>query len=314
MVTRDDGSDSCAWYVADYTGRTNSLGENDSAIKGDNPQKVKDNFDDHGTIMVRYGSYSDRKSDGEGVKYNGTWVSPITANSTGDKKYAVRGTYYNYQGGDTIICSVMINMNAKLDDKASLRSAVRKAQMNFANLGIYNNSYSSYYFTSTAYTNFVNLYKYAERYLTAVDLPLSSINSSYTSASALATALESALNTLLAGNSLATKTAYQYNVGLRPTSNGTYELISFSTNQLAYTARDNVTFTPDSTCFGYNNYLGSTKVASAQGSYFTNTGESVGTATNSLDSIKTTLVSGSNINQYSATWSGSVFTLSLIHI
>ncbi|MDD7614843.1 MAG: InlB B-repeat-containing protein, partial [Clostridiaceae bacterium] len=196
------------------------------------------------------------------------------------------------------------------DNKETLRTAVEKAKNNFAVLGIYNNSYSSYYFTSTAYTNFVNLYKDAERYLTAVDLPLSSVvGSSYSSASALAEALENALKTLLEGNSLATKTAYQYNVGLRPTSNGTYELISFSTKQLDYTARENVTFTPDSTCLGYNNYLGSTKVTSAQGSTFTNTGASVCSISNNLDSIKSTLISSSNTKQYSSTISGSILTI-----
>ena len=305
MVTRDDGSKSCAWYMADYTGRTNTLGENDRQLKGENPTRVIENWNDHGTIMVRYGTPYDRKTDGEGVKYNGTWVSNVSAKSSGDKKYAVRGTYYNYEDKDTIICSVMVNMNAKLIDKTDLRAVVRRAQNNFANFGVYNNSYSSRYYQNTgAYSSFISNYKAACAALTKVDGTYGTYKDQ-TKINALVTALGNNIDALVKeGNTVLKRSCpvNEYNLGLEKLSNGQYKIVEIKGGKqysMTYDARDNVYFTPD-TYEGYT-YIGKcelTNVTIAPSDYYGKT----------LASLPT-FFSASNLYSNSMSYSGSTVTI-----
>ncbi len=263
LVTRDDSSDTGAWYVADYTGRTNSLGQDEAALSGSNPQRVKDNWNDHGTIIARQGDYSDRNASwsAEGVKYAGAWDASVLKSTT-TTTYTIRGTYYNYQGGDTIICSVMVPMNTVLTDKSALRTAVQTATKSFAKLGITDNSFSSLYYntSSTAWSNFVSYYKQAMRELTVVD---GSITSS------LASNLTSSLNTLLNGTAKYSATATANHYGVIRTLNETgattgYKVNSTIANETkTYDYSDTLTIA--SNTYGNYSYQGYAKPTSSNG-------------------------------------------------
>ena len=315
MVTRDDNSQTSAWYMADYTGRTNTLGENDRKLEGENPPKVIENWNDHGTIMVRYGTPYDRKTDGEGVKYNGTWVSNVSAKSSGDKKYAVRGTYYNYDSRDTIICSVMVNMNAKLIDKTDLRAVVRRAQNNFANFGVYNNSYSSRYYQNTgAYSSFISNYKAACAALTKVDGTYGTYTDQ-TKINALVTALGNNIDALVKeGNTVLKRSCpvHEYNLGLEKLSNGQYKIVEIDGGKqyedMTYDARDNVYFTPDT-------YEGYTFAGKYELTSFTNSVEDEDVSITPSSYYGKTLASlptffsASNLNSNTMSYSGSTATI-----
>gem|GEM_PF-1218189 len=256
MVVDNKDADNAAWYIADFTDK--SPGYTGTTGRFDDDDDVRRRmWETHGTIIARQGpdAYSNGMTSGsynsEGMKYAGTWPSAV-AKTTGSKVYQVKSHLVTDDGHSSDICNsaTIIKMNATLQDKTDLRKAVKRAQNNFPNLGIYNaDTMSSYYYSGATYTNFVNTYKNAYRELTRLDGDFTS-----TSISSLVTSLDNYIDALTTGTDIkgtaANDSCYarEYNLGLEKLSNGQYKIVEIKGGKqysTTYNARDNVYFTPD---------------------------------------------------------------------
>ena len=261
------------WYVADYTGRTNSQPLHDYSSGGDYAStKLQANWDDHGNYIIRVGNVTnDRPGDGaygieeEGVKYSGAWDSALSDTglaAPAAKRHKVKTASYTHDDGEEgNLITVIFNMDVQQYNKSVLRTAVANAQKEFAHLGIYDNSYNSRYYNNTgAYTTFINAYKTACHALTAV-------NTTITNPDNLAITLNNALSALKSDTaSRKTGKAYQYNVGVIRNENGTYRIVPIpgaTQPEVQFYLRDKVEFTAD-TYTGYT-FLGKYKLTSKIG-------------------------------------------------
>ena len=88
MVTSDEGSDNGAWYVADGTGKVDSSDEIiDLNHNNDTPARTL--YNNYKTYMANQGDFDNRGPyEGEGVKYNGPVVIPIST-TNGNVTYKV---------------------------------------------------------------------------------------------------------------------------------------------------------------------------------------------------------------------------------
>ncbi len=292
LYCNDENTDGGMWYVADYTGRTNSQPMHDYSSGGDYASTaLQNNWDDHGKYIIRVGNVpNDRPSDGaygieeEGVKYSGAWDSALsdTGLATALKRHKVKtATYTHDDGEEGSLITVVFNMDVQQYNKSMLRTAVANAQKEFALLGIYDNSYNSHYYNNTgAYTTFIEAYKNACHALTAV-------NTTITNPDNLAIALNNALSALKAekdvyetdsngnvvydedGNVKMTTDscrksgiANQFNVGLLRNKDGSYRLISIpgaESPSVPYNYRDKLEFEAE-TYTGYS-YAGMFKLS-----------------------------------------------------
>ena len=307
MVTHDKSSDAGAWYVSDMSHNTTyDLGHTADGVRNSRSRSNYDTlravFNNQDTVIAGQGTATSFGGyESEGIKYAGIWVSALnnTGSATSTETYRIKGAYAANQDSDQNLAVVITKLVATQTNKTDLRKAVKRAQNNFPNLGIHNAAtMSSYYYSGTTYTNFVNTYKNAYRQLTKLDG-----NYTDTTASALATNLNNYIDQLTTGTDLKTNcTAREYNLGLEKLDNGQYKIVEISGGQqyeITYDARDNVYFTPD-TYEGYT-YIGKcelTNVTIAPSDYYGKT----------LASLPT-FFSASNLYSNSMSYSGSTVTI-----
>lgn len=292
MQTDSKDSDAGAWYVADYTDRTNSYSVCSTSNGTNYTTDMWNCWNDRTSIIARYGALDNRIGDGKNceVKYAGTWdkeISSPTGNYS-DVTYKVKSAQYTKETGDphSILTCIILGMKVKQYNKANLRTAVANAQKEFAHLGIYsvmdtsdppkpenNKTYESHYYyndgdeksdgtimSSSKFTAFINAYKTACEFLTAVDKPLSS------DPNTLANNLNNALSALKSDTaSRKTGKATQYNVGVIYSANGDYRTVTIPNSAAIikedYYLRDKIEFTAE-TYTGYS-FLGKYKLSEA---------------------------------------------------
>lgn len=279
MGTRDKGTkNSGAWFVANYTGTPASsvvtAKEKNATATG---EALWAQYS-AGSILASAGHYSNdtanskgwaANAEKEGVKYNGRWTRAISsASDTG--LYMVSTGYFNHDsddstdhyGGDTIWNYSELRTYIHMLDKTFLRSTVQKAIANSAMLS------SSLYDTSSTYwKNYSALYHAANMALTKVDGTVS-VNAivgdksvEYTTADAVATALDTAITALLNGNGRVKGTVTQTNVALQRLENGSYKCVELLGGETvcsaSITSIQTVTLTPE-ICPGYT-FVGALK-------------------------------------------------------
>ncbi|MDD6276395.1 MAG: hypothetical protein PUB20_06200 [Clostridia bacterium] len=267
-----------SWMLGDYTGKTddkNTLTSYSykSEFQQDVPQKVFKNVN-HYIAAYGYPLLKDKKNgDGTYNIQNAVYTSADTTNGNSyTNKYA--GTWYRELLGTNLTSSVQtytiksavnncfersgydryvstyayLSLKAHQSNKTALRAKVNEAMSKMNDYGAYNDNgeLKSLYYTTDSWNNFVTAYKKAQFGLTLLDGSCDS--------SALVTELTNAIS----GLTLAKGTAKQYNVYLDRTSAIT-DTTSFNLNTaltnvktVAYTAKDNVKFTLESTPSGYN--------------------------------------------------------------
>ncbi|HJI47406.1 MAG TPA: bacterial Ig-like domain-containing protein [Oscillospiraceae bacterium] len=223
MVTSDEGSDNGAWYVADGTGKVDSSDEIiDLNHNNDTPARTL--YNNYKTYMANQGDFDNRGSyEGEGVKYNGPVVIPIST-TNGNVTYKVRAGYHNYQSKDRVTCIGVMPLVVTQTNKETLRDAMNHATNIVAKYGLKPDGTSVYYNSSNSnWTKFVNLYKVAGKMLAKLDLASTTSVSGYT----LSTAVSNLNSAIAAIESEAkiTSTATARFLALSKTANG-YKLIN----------------------------------------------------------------------------------------
>ena len=223
MVTSDEGSDNGAWYVADGTGKVDSSDEIiDLNHNNDTPARTL--YNNYKTYMANQGDFDNRGSyEGEGVKYNGPVVIPIST-TNGKVTYKVRACYHNYQSGDRITNVGVMPLVVTQTNKETLRDAMNHATNIVAKYGLKPDGTSIYYNSSNSnWTKFVSLYRTAGLMLAKLDLASTTSVSGYT----LSTAVSNLNSAIAAIESEAkiTSTATARFLALSKTANG-YKLIN----------------------------------------------------------------------------------------
>ncbi|MBQ8575491.1 MAG: InlB B-repeat-containing protein, partial [Clostridia bacterium] len=256
LLTDSEGCSGGAWYVADYTDRSQSsnvlTGSGKASYFTDTGWSVWTDKGDtiaHEAEAVQSGSFTSAAKNCS-LKYAGTWVRAInsTGSATSTQTYKIKTAAATDDEGDGHAIMTIMQLQATQYNKANLRNAVANAQKEFAYLGVYDNSYNSHYYNSTGkYQAVIDAYKTACHALTAV-------NTTITNPDTLATNLNNAITNLKA-DTAARKTgvAIQHNVGLLRNADGTYRVVELpnnSQNTTTYYLRDKVEFTPD-TVDGY---------------------------------------------------------------
>ena len=234
MVTSDEGSDNGAWYVADCTGKTDADEVNDYNHNNDTPARTL--YNNYTTYMANQGDFDNRgRYEGEGVKYNGPVVIPMsTANGT--VTYKVRAGYHNYQSKDRVTCIGVMPLVVTQTNKEELRAAFNRATSVVAKYGLKTDGTSVYYDSSNAsWTKFVTLYQLAGKMLANLDLASTTTISGYTMATAVS-GLNSAIEAIEADARI-TGTANARFLALSKTSNG-YKLIEVQDIEKNATAPD----------------------------------------------------------------------------
>lgn len=267
MITDSEDADNGAWYIADFTDKTRGYDNDGGTVRKSKADDLrKKMWETHGTIIARQGpdTYSNNMTQSSykncGVKYTGTWTAAV-AKTTGSKVYQIKSHLVTDDGHKSDVCNAatIIKMNATLQDKSTLRTAVNTAIANFANFGIYDSAnMKSYYFEGTEYNSFVSAFKKACQALTMVD---GTIDDPTT----LVNSLNTCTNNLLKLKSLKKNcTAKQYNIGLVRQGDKYLAVDIKSTDEnphvMSYNARDNVTFSPD--YFDGYTYSGSVELTS----------------------------------------------------
>ena len=223
MVTSDEGSDNGAWYVADGTGKVDSSDEIiDLNHNNDTPARTL--YNNYKTYMANQGDFDNRGSyEGEGVKYNGPVVIPIST-TNGNVTYKVRAGYHNYQSKDRVTCIGVMPLVVTQTNKETLRDAMNHATNIVAKYGLKPDGTSIYYNSSNSnWTKFVSLYRTAGLMLAKLDLASTTSVSGYT----LSTAVSNLNSAIAAIESEAkiTSTATARFLALSKTANG-YKLIN----------------------------------------------------------------------------------------
>ena len=223
MVTSDEGSDNGAWYVADGTGKVDSSDEIiDLNHNNDTPARTL--YNNYKTYMANQGDFDNRGPyEGEGVKYNGPVVIPIST-TNGNVTYKVRAGYHNYQSSDRITNVGVMPISVTQTNKDALRSAFNHATNIVAKYGLKPDGSSIYYNSSNSnWTKFVSLYRTAGLMLAKLDLASTTSVSGYT----LSTAVSNLNSAIAAIESEAkiTSTATARFLALSKTANG-YKLIN----------------------------------------------------------------------------------------
>lgn len=264
MITDSEETNTGAWYVADYTGKTqatNFVGDRNKAQHMSDTGKSY--YNDKGDYIAHYGDVGNYNGTAKdcGVKYAGTW--PYAISSTGSshsvQTYKIK-TAALASDEDGALVTTILQMQADQYNKAALRTAVANAQKEFAHLGIYDNSYNSRYYNNTgAYTTFIDAYKTACHDLTAVNTPITDPNTT-------ATTLNNALSALKSDTaSRKTGKATQYNVGVIFNAAGDYRAVTIPNSATIikedYYLRDKIEFTAE-TYTGYS-FLGKYKLSEA---------------------------------------------------
>ena len=263
-------SDNGAWMIGDYTGRNSTS----YAGKQNNGNKMREEWTNVNYYIAGMGHPDNRNKayDRQELKYAGNWNRSLLTGET--QTYQVKTGQMNNQNKDWATSMVILKLKATQLNKADLRTAVRTAQMNFANFGIYNNNFDSrYYQNKDEYASFVSNYKKACAVLDKVDgydgyTTQTSINNLKNALLANIAALVKEGNTVLKRDC----TAREYNLGLEKLANGSYKIIEIDGGEqyeITYDARDNVYFTPD-TYEGYT-YVGKcalTNVSIAPSDYY----------------------------------------------
>ena len=223
MVTSDEGSDNGAWYVADGTGKEDSSDEIiDLNHNNDTPARTL--YNNYKTYMANQGDFDNRGPyEGEGVKYNGPVVIPIST-TNGKVTYKVRAGYHNYQSKDRVTCIGVMPLVVTQTNKETLRDAMNRATNIVAKYGLKPDGTSIYYNSSNSnWTKFVSLYRTAGLMLAKLDLASTTSVSGYT----LSTAVSNLNSAIAAIESEAkiTSTATARFLALSKTANG-YKLIN----------------------------------------------------------------------------------------
>ena len=223
MVTSDEGSDNGAWYVADGTGKEDSSDEI-IALNHNNDTPARTLYNNYKTYMANQGDFDNRGPyEGEGVKYNGPVVIPIST-TNGNVTYKVRAGYHNYQSKDRVTCIGVMPLVVTQTNKETLRDAMNRATNIVAKYGLKPDGTSIYYNSSNSnWTKFVSLYRTAGLMLAKLDLASTTSVSGYT----LSTAVSNLNSAIAAIESEAkiTSTATARFLALSKTANG-YKLIN----------------------------------------------------------------------------------------
>ena len=223
MVTSDEGSDNGAWYVADGTGKEDSSDEI-IALNHNNDTPARTLYNNYKTYMANQGDFDNRGPyEGEGVKYNGPVVIPIST-TNGNVTYKVRAGYHNYQSKDRVTCIGVMPLGVTQTNKETLRDAMNRATNIVAKYGLKPDGTSIYYNSSNSnWTKFVSLYRTAGLMLAKLDLASTTSVSGYT----LSTAVSNLNSAIAAIESEAkiTSTATARFLALSKTANG-YKLIN----------------------------------------------------------------------------------------
>ena len=223
MVTSDEGSDNGAWYVADGTGKEDSSDEI-IALNHNNDTPARTLYNNYKTYMANQGDFDNRGPyEGEGVKYNGPVVIPIST-TNGNVTYKVRAGYHNYQSKDRVTCIGVMPLVVTQTNKETLRDAMNHATNIVAKYGFKPDGTSIYYNSSNSnWTKFVSLYRTAGLMLAKLDLASTTSVSGYT----LSTAVSN-LNSAIAAietEAKITSTATARFLALSKTASG-YKLIN----------------------------------------------------------------------------------------
>ena len=223
MVTSDEGSDNGAWYVADGTGKVDSSDEIiDLNHNNDTPARTL--YNNYKTYMANQGDFDNRGPyEGEGVKYNGPVVIPIST-TNGNVTYKVRAGYHNYQSKDRVTCIGVMPLVVTQTNKETLRDAMNHATNIVAKYGLKPDGTSIYYNSSNAnWTKFVNLYKVAGKMLAKLDLASTTSVSGYTLSTAVSN-LNSAIAAIESEAKITSMATARF-LALSKTANG-YKLIN----------------------------------------------------------------------------------------
>ena len=252
MMTDSENATGGAWYVADYTGKSQSGGNIRSAESRDsyfgtdgwNLWSDRGSFIAHQAEATKTGNFTERANWCE-LKYAGTFPKAIASTSQGGAyTYKVKMGAATDDDGDGASVTMIMQLQATQYNKANLRNAVANAQKEFALLGISDNSYNSHYYKNEgAYTTFINAYKTASQALLTV-------NGSITNPDTLATNLNNALSTLKADTKCRkTGKATQYNAGVIRNEDGSLRIVRLPDSQnfeQTYYLRDQVSFSAES--------------------------------------------------------------------
>ena len=297
----DSTSDNGAWMIGDATGLTLSS-YTDSRGNGG---KMREEWTNVNYYIAGMGNPDNRNStyDRQELKYAGNWNRTLLNGET--STYQIKTAQMNNQGNDWVTSMVVLQLRATQLDKSDLRAAVRTAQMNLANFGVYDSNLNSRYYKNEGdYANFVSNYKTACAVLDKVDG-----YSGYTTQSqinALKTALLANIAALVKEGNTALKrdcTANEYNLGLEKLSNGQYKIVEIDGGKqysMKYDARDNVYFTPDS----YEGYTFAGKYE------LTNISITPSSLYEKTIASLPTFLSASNLNSSMLSTSGSTVTIS----
>ena len=255
-------ADGGAWFFSNYTGEPGTTYYNNQHNGTSSATELWDRYSASG-VFASSGTYTEPVSDAkwQGTKYNGRWQKPISTSSASGTYYIGTGYFNrdttntgNYYGGHTIWNVAELRTNIQFYDKGSLRAAVQNA---IGKSAILNSAF--YDVTSVYWKNYENLYKAAAMALAKLDGTLSAVavvndaSRTYTSPSDLASALNDAVDQLLAGNGRTSGTATQTNVGLYLQDNGKYKCVAIGTGE----TKETVSFqTYDRVVFTANDYTG----------------------------------------------------------
>ena len=203
MVTDDEASEnSGAWYVADMTGKSDSLAS-DVGYQKNSTSTGESYWNNYTAVFAGEGTYSSNVANAEvdEIKYNGPWIKSISPSSTSGY-YNLRTAYFNHDGsgdhygGDTIWNVTVLPVHVTINNKQALREAYENAVSNVAYFGLREDGTSPYYNSTSSYwIKYVNFYKAAGKLLANLDT-LTYINvdgTSYT-CDQLASALNSAVS------------------------------------------------------------------------------------------------------------------------
>ena len=258
MVTdssHTNGTLTQAWYLGNYTGSNHyGSGHNKtrtafSDLSTSSTSYPRGIWTEHRTGLIAYGGNCGdnyRIAESSGVMYNGRWTLAVSSGTATGVKYISTG-FMTYEAKDTCWNLGEIKCNLNIYDKTDLRAAAIKAMKALPSIN------SKLITDTTHYNQFIKLYRKVWECLGKIDGTWSNCtvnDTNYTSASALATALNNKVDALKDQDTGRTLwTAKQYNVRAR-LDGSKWKTVTNSNTSTTYRAGATVNYSKES-YFGY---------------------------------------------------------------
>ena len=272
MVTDDEATEgSGAWYVADMTGRSDSL-SSDKGYQKNSTSTGESYWNNYNSVFAGEGTYASPVGNAEvnEVKYNGPWIKTVSGSSTSGY-YNIRTAYFNHDGsgdhygGDTNWNVSVIPVYVTVNNKQKLREAYENAVSNVAYFGLREDGTTPYYNSSSSYwTKFVSLYQAAGKLLANLDtMTYITVDSTSYTCDQLATELNSAVTNVQASRYSSVANAMFFALELDANGNYILRTIKDNTNvddvsieARSYKYGNNVSYVaPDFPGYTYVGYL-----------------------------------------------------------